>query len=261
MAGGNFALIAKNVAILYMAFDSHPTSKNWDEDKKLFAAALLDLDSYIHKGAISLSDVARAVLFSKSGSIALPPMYIRSHGLLDYYKHYSVVNLAMQVEAIIIDADFGYDPYEIMDMVVSEKSTIKNTVINTMENGADGRTVFMWSATVDAYLKSPRFVEIIEAFSLDSSPESYEKLTVNYLHCLDTVSKNTPQKEIKEPTEKVLRSRRRIMKVLIWFLCLLAYAVITTLIGASGVSLGAIPTAILFAGAIWAAKSICKKWD
>lgn len=204
MAGGTFALIAKNVAILYMAFDSHPTSKNWDEDKKLFAAALLDLDSYIHKGAISLSDVARAVLFSKSGSIALPPMYTRNHGLLDHYKHYSVVNLAMQVETIIIDADFGYNPYEIMDMVISEKNTIKNTVISTMENGADGRTVFMWSATVDAYLKSPRFVEIIEAFSLDHSPELYERLTVNYLHCLDTASKNTQQKESKDPTGKVL---------------------------------------------------------
>lgn len=51
------------------------------------------------------------------------------------------------------------------------------------------------------------------------------------------------------------------MKVLIWFLCFFADALITTLIKNSGVTLGAIPTAILFGGTLWLARTLCKKWD
>ena len=51
------------------------------------------------------------------------------------------------------------------------------------------------------------------------------------------------------------------MKVLIWFLCIFANAVITTLIKESGVILGGIPTALLFLATFWLARTLCKKWD
>ena len=51
------------------------------------------------------------------------------------------------------------------------------------------------------------------------------------------------------------------MKILIWFLCILVYAVITVLFMNSGIILGAIPTVILLGGAMWLAKALCKKWD
>ena len=51
------------------------------------------------------------------------------------------------------------------------------------------------------------------------------------------------------------------MKVLIWFLCIFAYALITTLIKEAGIILGAIPTVILYGATFWLARTLCKKWD
>lgn len=51
------------------------------------------------------------------------------------------------------------------------------------------------------------------------------------------------------------------MKVLIWFLCIFANALITTLIKEAGVILGGIPTALMFAATLWLARTLCKKWD
>ena len=51
------------------------------------------------------------------------------------------------------------------------------------------------------------------------------------------------------------------MKFLIWFLCVLANAIIITLIKAAGIILGGIPTALLFVATLWLARNLCKKWD
>lgn len=51
------------------------------------------------------------------------------------------------------------------------------------------------------------------------------------------------------------------MKFLIWFLCIFANALITTLIKETGVILGGIPTVVLYGATIWLARTLCKKWD
>ena len=51
------------------------------------------------------------------------------------------------------------------------------------------------------------------------------------------------------------------MKVLIWFLCIFANALITTIFKQNGILLGAISTMILFAAMLWTARTLCKKWD
>lgn len=51
------------------------------------------------------------------------------------------------------------------------------------------------------------------------------------------------------------------MKILIWILCFLADAIITTILGGMGVRLGAIPTAFLTFATFSAAIFLCKKWD
>ena len=51
------------------------------------------------------------------------------------------------------------------------------------------------------------------------------------------------------------------MKILIWFLCIFANALITTILRESGIILGGIPTAVLFGGTMWLARTLCKKWD
>lgn len=51
------------------------------------------------------------------------------------------------------------------------------------------------------------------------------------------------------------------MKFLIWVGCIFLVSVITTSIRMNGIILGAIPTVILYAGMVWLAKTLCKKWD
>ena len=51
------------------------------------------------------------------------------------------------------------------------------------------------------------------------------------------------------------------MKIVIMLLCFFALAIIQTALRASGIVLGAIPTALLFAGAVWLANVLGKKWD
>lgn len=48
------------------------------------------------------------------------------------------------------------------------------------------------------------------------------------------------------------------MKFLIWFLCIYANALITTLIKEAGVILGAIPTVILYGATFWLARPFAK---
>lgn len=51
------------------------------------------------------------------------------------------------------------------------------------------------------------------------------------------------------------------MKILIWFLCFFANAIINAIFNSIGVRLGAIPTAFLTFATISSAFSLCRKWD
>lgn len=51
------------------------------------------------------------------------------------------------------------------------------------------------------------------------------------------------------------------MKFLIWFGCFFLNAIITIIINSNGFILGGVPTALLFLGCYFLAKTLCKKWD
>ncbi len=51
------------------------------------------------------------------------------------------------------------------------------------------------------------------------------------------------------------------MKILIWFLCILANASIITVLKQNGVILGAIPSVILFSLTMGCARTLCIKWE
>ena len=51
------------------------------------------------------------------------------------------------------------------------------------------------------------------------------------------------------------------MKVLIWVGCIIVLAVIQTIIRSMGITLGAIPTVILYGAGCWIASTLCKKYD
>lgn len=51
------------------------------------------------------------------------------------------------------------------------------------------------------------------------------------------------------------------MKVLIWFLCILAVSTVKVLLQSAGIILGAIPTILLYGGGFWLGSTLCKAWD
>lgn len=51
------------------------------------------------------------------------------------------------------------------------------------------------------------------------------------------------------------------MKALIWIGCIFSYALCTVMIKNAGITLGGIPTAIMFGGVWWLATTLCKKYD
>lgn len=51
------------------------------------------------------------------------------------------------------------------------------------------------------------------------------------------------------------------MKVLIWFLCILANALIIAIFKTNGILLGGVPTMILFGLMFWTARTLCRKWE
>lgn len=51
------------------------------------------------------------------------------------------------------------------------------------------------------------------------------------------------------------------MKILIWFLCILANALLTTILKLCGIFLGFLPTILMYSGTLWLAQTLCTKWD
>ena len=51
------------------------------------------------------------------------------------------------------------------------------------------------------------------------------------------------------------------MKILIWFLCILANSVITAITKANGIILGGIPTFIMYMITFAVARTLCEKWE
>jgi hypothetical protein len=51
------------------------------------------------------------------------------------------------------------------------------------------------------------------------------------------------------------------MKILIWLVCIFIYVLVTAGLKHNGVSLGAIPSVLLFFGMTWLAQTLCRKFD
>ena len=49
------------------------------------------------------------------------------------------------------------------------------------------------------------------------------------------------------------------MKILVWVVCILVFAIIQTVISESGIVLGGIPTALMFGGMVWIASTLSSK--
>ena len=133
-ATDNFTLIAQNVATIFYIVHHSDFGEKITEKQKLYATALIDLYAYISNGTISVEETARSVRYATTGFLVLSPCR-KDHGFLDYDSTSHVVNLAMQLEAMIFDSDTNLSRQEIVDAVVEKKPAIKNMVNQTLMQG------------------------------------------------------------------------------------------------------------------------------
>ena len=115
------------------------------------------------------------------------------HGLLDRNENADLVNLSMQLEAMIFSVDTNVPDKEIVDIVVSEKSTISDAVNKIVSQGSNGAMYKKMYNYVQQHLSDPSFQNIIlvcENFQdKNQKPHSYvckdcgKQLTALHTRC------------------------------------------------------------------------------
>lgn len=162
-AGDNFRFVAQNIATIYYVVDHSAFGHTLNNSQKLYATALIDTFAYIQNGRISMEDVARGVSIAKAGATALFP-YRQLHGMLYCHEHSDLIHLAMQLEAMIFNADTNAHPNQIIDMVVSKKEDIANMVTKTMDQGCRSPLYKNVFNNISGHLQDPDFQYIVLAY-------------------------------------------------------------------------------------------------
>ena len=159
-AGGNFRFVAQNIATIYCIVEHSSFGKTLTKEQKMYAAALIDMYAYLSKGAYQPIDVAMAVDYARGGIVSLFP-HNKVHGLLDRNENADLVNLSMQLEAMIFSVDTNVPDKEIVDMVVSEKSTISDAVNQIVSQGSNGAMYKKMYTYVQQHLSDPSLQNIV----------------------------------------------------------------------------------------------------
>ena len=163
----NFDLIATNVGIIYEIIDESAFGHTISEDQKLFATAVMDLETYIMNGEFNYDDIQRAVLSSKIGTLTSAYSFARkTHGFMDYDEFSNLLSLVMQIELMVFECDTHIDPYLIMDELIKQKEHLRELVGKTQRaprNFEVFNTVKMFAMK---YLNDDGFKKKVLHFSL-----------------------------------------------------------------------------------------------
>lgn len=163
-AGDNFRYIAQNVATIYYVIDNSKFGATITDRQKLYATALIDTYAYISNGTISLEDIARGVSASQAGMIILFP-YSRQHGIFDIRDNCDLLNLTMQLEAMIFNADSNVHPNQIIDTIVSKKDSISDMINKTISQGTKCPLYKTVLKNTNAHLQDQDFQYIVSDLS------------------------------------------------------------------------------------------------
>lgn len=160
--GDNFRFVAQNVAAIYCIVERSLFGMTLNKVQKLYATALIDMYTYLSRGVYQPLDVAMAVDFASGGIVSLFP-YNRVHGLLDRDENADLINLAMQLEAMIFSIDTNISDNEIIDLVISEKGTISTAVNQIVSQGSKGSYYQQLYNYVQKHTTEPSFQNIVLA--------------------------------------------------------------------------------------------------
>lgn len=142
-----YTVVAKNVAAIYFIIENSDFGQTLTSDQKLFATALLDTSSYLANGQVAFDEVKQCHTYAGIGYVCVGGMYRISHGSMLCRPEETVVNLAMQISALLFTSSKrGYQYLKPnwrkeLKSIVKNKSLFSSIVLSTLKEGYDNKTV------------------------------------------------------------------------------------------------------------------------
>lgn len=124
-AGGNFAFIAQNVAAIYHATYIPNFGKSLSEPQRLLTTALLDTQTYLAEGTISVTELLSAVRRVCQEPASASPGQRSVKRLVD---------LTTQLELMIFQVDTKLDPRDIRTQVTRHLPQISEMIRRTLSD-------------------------------------------------------------------------------------------------------------------------------
>ena len=129
----------------------------------LFAVAFADTLAYLENGSMTLYDIQEGVKMSQGGIVCLN-FYHKVHGLINSYGNDDLLNLVMQIEAMIFNVDMKVGYRDLVDMVISEKKVISDAINKTLEQGTHSEYYPSLYPVYSAWIRELSIQETILAY-------------------------------------------------------------------------------------------------
>lgn len=159
-AGDNFRFIAQNIATIYYIIDNSQFGSTLNDSQKLFATALIDTYVDISKGNISIEDIVDSVYYGIAGIVYIFP-YSRQNSVFDIREHKDLINVTMQLEALIFNIDTNVNPSQIIDEIFLNKDGIDDIINTTIDQGKNSPLYKNMFQKVTAMIEDIYFQQIV----------------------------------------------------------------------------------------------------
>lgn len=155
-----FNFIAVNMAVIYYVIKNSKFGKTLTPNQILYATALCDTASYLFSGKIDTDEIKEALFVSQASSVKIG-FYSQSHNIFEYIPNRELVNLTLQIEAMIFTIDTNVDYHDIVDIVISKKDIISNQIEKTLNQGDTAPLYDTINKNISEIIKQKEFQELI----------------------------------------------------------------------------------------------------
>ncbi len=162
--GGNYRYIAENVATIYYIIQNSEFGKKLTEKQLLAGTALIDLMPYIQNQTIRAVELSDALLQADVGEVSISFFSKRHSDMFEQYPNKKLVNLVMQLEAMIFRADSNMSNQVIVDAVIGNKSVIQNAIEKVLLEGKEGKCYSTILSRVTDYINDEGFQQAVLAY-------------------------------------------------------------------------------------------------
>lgn len=132
-SGGNFKLIAKNIATIYYSLKQTSLYQGLTSRQIYFAVALCDAHSYLQSGKLTIDDISDAVYYAEHEVICLGEHIKHCEETSSEFQFKKLTYLTMQLEALFFSVDSKVSSENIINNIIQNQSNIADTIEKTLE--------------------------------------------------------------------------------------------------------------------------------